>query len=75
MSNAWTAFSPAMFRELTRQSVVFRAGEDAESHANRTVVTRALLGGEAGLIGAARLAMTLKGSHNLCSNTATAQLI
>src|SRR2546423_120745 len=41
VSNAWTAFSPAMFRELTRQSVVFRAGEDAESHANRTMVTRA----------------------------------
>ena len=51
-----------------------RAGEDAESHANRTVVTRAVLGGEAGLIGAARLAMTLQDSQDLHSNTATTQL-
>ena len=75
VANAWTAFSPAMFRELEKQSVVFRAGKNLQTHHNRTVVTRAVLGSEAGLIGAARLPMMLKDSHNYCSRpTVTAQL-
>ncbi|HEY6967760.1 MAG TPA: ROK family protein, partial [Candidatus Angelobacter sp.] len=56
-SSAWEAFSPAMFRELKRRSIVFRAGELQENRPRqkKTVVTRALLGGDSGLIGAARL--------------------
>ena len=60
VSNAWPAFSPAMFLELSRQSVVFRAGEDVGSHTNKTIVTRAQLGSDAGLIGAARLPLMLE---------------
>ena len=57
VSSAWEVFSPAMFRELKRRSIVFRAGESQENRPRqkKTVVTRALLGGDAGLIGAARL--------------------
>lgn len=60
VSSAWDAFSPALFRELSRRSIVFRASDPAENHPGRkkTVVTRALLGGDAGLIGAARLPLT-----------------
>ncbi len=72
VANAWPAFSPAMFRELTRQSVIFRAGEDKESHCNLTVITRAALGNEAGLMGAARLPMMLAESHHSCPRLATA---
>ena len=74
VANAWTAFSPAMFRELEKQSVVFRAGENMQTHHNRTAVTHALLGSEAGLMGAARLPMILRDSHNYCSRTIVAQL-
>ena len=74
VANAWTAFSPAMFRELEKQSVVFRAGENMQTHHNRTAVTHALLGSEAGLMGAARLPMILGDSHNYCSRTTAAQL-
>jgi glucokinase len=72
MANAWPVFSPAMFRELGKQSVVFRAGENKESHSNRTVITRAVLGSEAGLMGAARLPIMQAESHHNCSGLATA---
>lgn len=57
VSSAWEAFSPALFRELSRRSIVFRASDPAENHPGKkkTIVTRALLGSDAGLIGAARL--------------------
>lgn len=56
VSNAWDSFAPALFRELRRRSIVFRASDPAAGHVrHKTVVTRALLGGDAGLIGAARL--------------------
>ena len=74
VANAWPAFSPAMFRELKKQSVVFRAGENAESHTNRTVVTQALLGNAAGLMGAARLPMLLEDFGVGCASRATVQV-
>ena len=74
VAKAWPAFSPAMYRELRKQSVVFRAGEDEHTHVNRTVITPAELGSEAGLIGAARLPMILKDSHH-CSHIRVAAQI
>jgi glucokinase len=59
VSSAWDAFSPALFAELRKRSIVFRASDPTEDrfcHKN-TIVTRALLGSEAGLAGAARLPM------------------
>lgn len=69
VSSAWDAFSPAIFDELRRRSLVYAATdphpftgnrEGASAHVQsvgntRTVVTRALLGSDAGLFGAARL--------------------
>ncbi len=70
-SSAWEAFSPALFEELRRRSVVYAAtaphdgpgsNEGASAHVKpgpgpKTIVTRALLGSDAGLYGAARLPM------------------
>lgn len=57
VASAWPAFSPALFRELSKRSIVFRASDPAENRSGRkkTIVTRAALGGDSGLIGAARL--------------------
>jgi len=49
---AWDAFAPAMFEEMRKRSLVFAA--IADKHEN--IVTRALLGGDAGLYGAAHAA-------------------
>jgi len=59
VSSAWEAFSPALFTELRRRSIVFRASDPMGDHGyhKKTIVTRAVLGSEAGLIGAARLPM------------------
>jgi len=71
VSSAWEAFSPAMFEELRRRSIVYAATapddpsaikEGASAHVEagpgpKTIVTRALLGSDAGLYGAARLPM------------------
>ncbi len=70
-SSAWEAFSPAMFEELRRRSLVYAATapqdpsathEGASAHVkagpgHKTIITRALLGSDAGLYGAARLPM------------------
>lgn len=61
MSKAWEVFSPALFSELRRRSIVFRAGEKS------TVVVPARLGGDAGLLGAAHLPMITRSSWNFCS--------
>ncbi|MGB8013025.1 MAG: ROK family protein, partial [Terriglobales bacterium] len=64
-SSAWEAFSPALFEELRRRSVVYAAtaphdgpgsNEGASAHVKpgpgpKTIVTRALLGSDAGLYG------------------------
>jgi glucokinase len=70
VSSAWDAFAPSIFEELQRRSMVY-AATAPESHAGegqgasgkvdrgptRTVITRSLLGSDAGLYGAARLPM------------------
>jgi len=70
VSSAWDAFSPSIFEELRKRSLVY-AASDPQPQANRqgasaqvrtvgksrTIVTRALLGSDAGLFGAARLPM------------------
>jgi glucokinase len=68
-SSAWEAFSPSVFEELRQRSMVWAATApndplatpsgasamvDADG-ARKTIVTRALLGSDAGLYGAARL--------------------
>ncbi|MGZ4815430.1 MAG: ROK family protein [Terriglobales bacterium] len=72
VSNGWQAFAPSMFAEIRRRSMVYAAtappdefipvGAAAKVSSQqpppyRTVVTRALLGSDAGLYGAARLPM------------------
>jgi glucokinase len=71
VSSAWEAFSPAIFEELRRRSLVYAAtapydpsasSEGASAHVkagpgHKTIITRALLGSDAGLYGAARLPM------------------
>lgn len=72
VSSAWEAFSPAIFSELKERSFVYRATAPQESgrgvqgtavhddslpSRRTTIITRALLGSDAGLIGSARLPM------------------
>jgi glucokinase len=55
--SAWDAFAPAMFEELKARSVVYAAtASDASlTAAQKTIITQATLGSDAGLLGAARL--------------------
>jgi glucokinase len=68
VSSAWEAFAPSIFEELRQRSMVYaatapsgNAGEQGASaqvgsgEGMKTIVTRALLGSDAGLYGAARL--------------------
>jgi glucokinase len=60
VASAWEAFSPNIFEEVKRRSFVYRA--TAPKHTGHlepdaTLITRALLGSDAGLFGAARLPM------------------
>jgi glucokinase len=71
VSSAWEAFSPAIFEELRRRCMVYCAtaphdasatNQGASAHVesgpgHKTIITRALLGSDAGLYGAARLPM------------------
>jgi glucokinase len=66
VSSAWEAFAPSMFSELKERSLIYLATEP-EAHSGtdkdaapagggrKTIVTRALLGSDAGLLGAARI--------------------
>jgi glucokinase len=70
-SSAWEAFAPSIFEELRCRSLVYAAtapnngvpgGKGASAHVkagpgHKTIITRALLGSDAGLYGAARLPM------------------
>jgi glucokinase len=62
VASAWEAFAPAIFAHVKKNSFVYRAtappeaGEASLAH-KHTIVTRALLGSDAGLFGAARLPM------------------
>jgi glucokinase len=53
---AWEMFSPAMLDEVRKRSFVF-AATSAHPAGGRTIIARAELGSDAGLFGAARLAM------------------
>jgi glucokinase len=66
-SSAWDAFAPSMFKELRERSIVYAATAPADPSSSgspeqnsrserKTIVTRALLGSDAGLYGAARMA-------------------
>jgi glucokinase len=61
VASAWEAFAPSMFEELRCRSLVYTATTPAaQPHpaaSTGTRVTRALLGSDAGLYGAARLPM------------------
>jgi glucokinase len=56
VASSWDAFAPAMFEEIKFRSVIYSlTSPDAVGHDRGTIVTRALLGSDAGLYGAARL--------------------
>ena len=61
VSSGWDAFSPALMKTVQQRSFIFSATTKFDPHAGKapkpTVITRALLGGDAGLLGAARLPM------------------
>jgi glucokinase len=65
VASAWEAFSPSIFEELENRSMVYGATNPEPGRTSapvqpttgpKTLVTRALLGSDAGLFGAARLA-------------------
>jgi len=61
--SAWEAFSPYVFEEATRRSFVYRATAPEDTGhivPGKTIITRSLLGSDAGLFGAARLPMPVK---------------
>lgn len=60
VASAWDAFSPAMFAEMKQRSFMYKitAPDYVKPGDNKkTIVTRALMGSDAGLFGAARLPM------------------
>jgi glucokinase len=62
VASAWEAFAPAIFEQVKKNSFVYRATAPPESGEaslarRHTIITRALLGSDAGLFGAARLPM------------------
>jgi glucokinase len=71
-ASGWDAFSPFIFEELQSRSLVYAAtapnarvsggrgakGRSEPDGGTKTIVTRALIGSDAGLLGAARLPMT-----------------
>jgi glucokinase len=62
VSSAWDAFAPALFDELRKRSYIYAntTAEDGSGRGGRkrpTLITRATLGGDGGLYGAARLPM------------------
>jgi glucokinase len=79
VSSAWEAFSPSIFDELRRRSLVYAATAPPDAAASKskegasaqvepgpgqkTIITRALLGSDAGLYGAARLPMVAEARH------------
>jgi len=55
VANSWDAFAPAMFAEVRKRSMVYRATDPDSGPRHKTIITRTVLGGDAGLYGAARL--------------------
>jgi glucokinase len=79
VASAWDAFAPLMLETVGRNSFVYRATAPTENlqagnAPNRsihgTIITRAVLGGDAGLIGAARLPMIVVSASTAGSGTA-----
>jgi glucokinase len=79
VASAWDAFAPQMLETVGRNSFVYRATAPTENiqdgnapsrSVRGTMITRALLGGDAGLIGAARLPMVAASASATGSNTA-----
>ncbi|HWX53190.1 MAG TPA: ROK family protein [Verrucomicrobiae bacterium] len=76
VASAWDAFAPAMLEEVRLRSYIYKATAPAENAREtedgnivgeeapagpRTIITQAMLGSDAGLIGAARLPMMAHG--------------
>ena len=61
VASGWDAFLRPMLEEVRWRSFVYRATapEDSSGSGKKTIITRALLGGDAGLFGAARLPMLM----------------
>ncbi len=59
VASAWDAFAPTMLEELRFRSFIYKvtAPDGAIAGKKHTIVTRALMGSDAGLYGAARLPM------------------
>ncbi|HKF21306.1 MAG TPA: ROK family protein [Candidatus Angelobacter sp.] len=57
LTQAWDVFSPALFRELKKRSIVFRTRAQSEDQHGTPIIAPTRLGGDAGLMGAARLPM------------------
>jgi glucokinase len=60
VASAWEAFAPSMIEELHARSFVYRATAPEKGTSltrKTTIITRALMGSDAGLFGAARLPM------------------
>lgn len=64
VASAWDAYAPTMFEELRARSLVYAVTAPADPSAQtesrgrrQTIITRALLGSDAGLYGAARAAV------------------
>jgi glucokinase len=65
LSQAWDVFSPALFRELKTRSIVFRTREQLRS-GQAPMISPTQLGGDAGLLGAARLPLAGKPHADCC---------
>jgi glucokinase len=79
VASAWDAFAPLMLETVGRNSFVYRATAPTENiqagnapsrSVRGTMITKAVLGGDAGLIGAARLPMIASPARAAESSTA-----
>jgi glucokinase len=65
VASAWEAFAPAMFAEVRRRSFIYAVtapdAKDPGPRGKTTIITRALLGSDAGLYGAARIPLLVRG--------------
>jgi len=64
VASAWDVFAPSMFREVRERSTIYAATAPpnelravGQHERGQTIITRAVLGSDAGLYGAAKLAM------------------
>lgn len=78
VASAWDAFAPSMLETIGRNSFVYRntapyvnasAGNVRSGSVHGTIITRALLGSDAGLIGAARLPMITAQTRSVETST------